>query len=167
MNVGGSESILQLRSIFESQQREANSIANALEQEREALLSGDLASLEEIARRKAAGLDKLEDLRRDEQVMLQAFGLSSADLTGTGKDQPDQSDQIDRGGQVAKARQTAIDAIARCQSLNTRNGLLLQHRIGYVRRALQVLANLEGEPGVYGADGKVASPTQLRSVARG
>ena len=167
MNVGGSKSILQLRSIFESQQREANSIADALEQEREALLSGDLASLEEIARRKAAGLEKLEDLRRDEQVMMHDFGASTADLTGTSKDRSNQIDHIDPGGQLAKARQTAIDAIARCQSLNTRNGLLLQHRIGYVRRALQVLANLEGEPGVYGADGKVASPTPLRSVARG
>jgi len=167
MNAVGSKSIMQLRSIFESQQREANSIADALEQEREALLSGDLASLEEIARRKAGGLEKLEDLRRDEQEMLQAFGSSSADLAGTGKDRSDQIDHIDRDGQLAKVRQTAIDAIARCQSLNTRNGLLLQHRIGYVRRALQVLANLDGEPGVYGADGKVASPAQIRSVARG
>ena len=162
-----SKSIRQLRSIFESQQREANSIADALEQERKALLSGDLASLEEFARRKATGLETLEDLRQGEERLLQAVGVSRSDSARTSEDRSDPIDDIDPSGALDAARRAAINAIARCQSLNTRNGLLLQHRIGYVRRALQVLANLEGEPGVYGADGKVASPTQLRSVARG
>ena len=166
MDSGGSE-IFRLRSIFESQQHEANAISDALEQERQALLSGDLALLEEIARRKAVALESLEELRRDEEALLQNSSSSRADSSGNASDPSDRIDHIDPSGRLGTARRAAIDAIARCQSLNSRNGLLLQHRIGYVRRALQVLANLEREPGVYGADGKVASPTPLRSVARG
>ena len=166
MNSGDSK-IIRLCSIFESQQHEANSIASALEEERQALLSGDLALLEEIAQRKAVGLESLEELRRDEESLFQNFSSNGPDSAGSASDPSVRVDHMDPSGRLGTARRAAIDAIARCQSLNTRNGLLLQHRIGYVRRALQVLANLEGEPGVYGADGKVASPTPLRSVARG
>ena len=163
----GDSQIFRLCSIFESQQREANSIANALEEERHALLSGDLALLEEIAQRKAVGLESLEELRRDEESLLQHFFSNAPDSPSNASDPSIRIDHMDPSGRLGAARRAAIDAIASCQSLNARNGLLLQHRIGYVRRALQVLANFEGEPGVYGADGKVASPTPLRSVARG
>jgi len=152
----------QLAAIFQAQKSKADAVLALLGREREALLAGDLSTLETVAREKATLMDELEEMRAHESRLLQRKGADYFFRPATRT--PEQAEQA---RSVRLAHRDAIDAIAECQALNARNGLLLQHRIGYVRRALQALGNADGGAGLYGADGRVEAPSGLRCVARG
>lgn len=152
----------ELAAIFRAQKLKADAILEMLGREREGLLAGDLSVLETVAREKTALMDELEQMRAQEFRLLERKGTEYFFQRRTRT--PDQADQV---RSIRSAHRDAVDAIAECQALNARNGLLLQHRIGYVRRALQALGGADGNAGLYGADGRIESPSGLRCVARG
>lgn len=153
----------QLAALFLAQKQKADAVLEVLEREREALLAGDLAALETVAQEKTTLLDELEEMRSEESRLLH---LKGADYFFGSRREQD-SPAGNKVKSVRSAHRNAVDAIAECQSLNARNGLLLQHRIGYVKRALQALGGGDGNPGLYGSDGKIETSSRHRCVARG
>jgi len=149
----------QLETIFRAQREKADSIIEILEQERQALLAGDLSELDTAAQAKTDLLDDLDALRLEEVEALQGEGLDFHLVS-----EPRPPEQTEK---LRATQRDAIDSIARCQAMNSRNGLLLQHRIGYVQRALQALGGGDGNAGTYGSDGRIEPQTRLRCVARG
>lgn len=156
------ERAARLEALFIDQRECAESLARILDAERAALRDGNIPALEDLTSEKTEHLEKLDQLRKQELVVLQPRQNPTDADPGL-----DPLEEFDLPANLQAVRRAALDAISTCQTLNLRNGTLLQHRIGFVRRALDVLGNIEGSPRLYDSDGQIEAPSRLRLVARG
>ncbi|MFO7552380.1 MAG: flagellar protein FlgN [Haliea sp.] len=151
-----------LLDLFHAQEERAAHLLRLLEQEREALDSGDLAVLDATAAGKGAALVDLEQLKAREARLLAGlpFGGSATPLEQA-------LSWCDAEGDVRAACEEVIQLMVACDRHNRSNGLLVQQRLNYVRRALDVLHNAHAETLVYGPDGGHAHAGSSRLLAEG
>ncbi len=150
----GSDYHAELEAIYIDQRDQAISLQGILQEERTALHDGDVAELEQLTSSKTLHLEELDKLRGRELALLS-------------NQQSGRADDSNPPHELNHRRMEALKALGECHRLNMRNGLLLQSRIGFVRRALDVLGNLEGTPRLYGSDGQMETGRQSRLMARG
>ncbi|MDT8438408.1 MAG: flagellar protein FlgN [Wenzhouxiangellaceae bacterium] len=139
----------------------ARRMLDQLEAEREALAAGDLAQLDAAARAKTAMTHELERLADDQRQLLSGFGhglhrgtLQQA-LDWCGDESLQQREDL------------ALDLMTQCNRNNQRNGILLQHRLDFIRRALGVLRNAQPDTALYGPQGRESSSTTPGLIGRG
>lgn len=140
----------------------ASRLLRLLEEEREALDNGDLAVLDSTATGKGTVLAEMEQLKAREVQLLSGlpFGGSATPLEQA-------LSWCDDNGSVRAACEDVIQLMVACDRHNRRNGLLVQHRLNYVRRALDVLHNAHAETLVYGPDGGHTQAGSSRLLAEG
>lgn len=151
-----------LTELFRAQEERAAHLQQLLEDEREALGNGDLAVLDTTAANKGVVLVELEQLKAREQQLLASlpFGGSATPLEQA-------LIWCDEDGSVRAACEAVIQLMVTCDRNNRHNGLLVQHRLNYVRRALDVLHNAHAETLVYGPDGSQGHAGTSRLLAEG
>lgn len=151
-----------LSELFRAQEERAAHLHQLLEDEREALGNGDLAVLDATAVSKGVVLAELEQLKAREQQLLASlpFGASATPLEQA-------LTWCDEDGTVRAACEAVIQLMVACDNNNRQNGLLVQHRLNYVRRALDVLHNAHAETLVYGPDGNHGHAGTSRLLAEG
>lgn len=152
-----------LSKLLRTQGECADELLDTLQSERSALEAGDGDRLDALTARKSDLLRRLDELGRSQVNLLAELSFAN---TPDGMQQalawcdPDQS--------LKNLQQSVLDRLARCRELNERNGLTVQYRLGYVRRALDVLNGAPaGSSGVYGPDGRSSSAPQSRLLASG
>ncbi len=152
-----------LGQLLHTQAECAQQLLEALESEREALAAGDAEQLDTLTRQKSELLHRLESLGREQQNLLDSLSLDDPKAgLDTALAWCDPTDEI------KQTRDNLAGQLERCKTLNERNGLTVQYRMGHVRRALDVL---NGDPvdasKLYGRDGRTSSNVQSRLLASG
>lgn len=152
-----------LQKLLHTQGACAQQLFGTLESEREALAAGDAEQLDLLTRKKSDLLHQLESLGREQQSLLDSLALEDSDAgMDTALAWCDPSDEI------RQSRKDLLGHLERCRTLNERNGLTVQYRMGYVRRALDVLnGDPAGTSNVYGRDGRTTSNVHSRLLASG
>ena len=152
-----------LKRLLHTQGECAQQLFGTLESEREALAAGDAEQLDLLTRKKSDLLRQLESLGLEQQNLLDSVALDDSDAgLDTALAWCDPSDEI------RQSRKTLQGHLERCRTLNERNGLTVQYRMGYVRRALDVLnGDPAGTSNVYGKDGRTSSNVHSRLLASG
>lgn len=138
-------------------------LATLLEQERQTLEMAEAMALDQITRDKPAVMSELEQLAREQQSLLAGlnFEFSPAGVRRA-------LSWCDGNGQLAELQDRVTRQINDCRHANEQNGLMVQHRLGYVRRALSALHGIENDPaGVYGPRGSSGSAPPSRLLASG
>lgn len=131
-----------LSAVLDDMQQALADLAGALEAERQALLTADVAAIDATGARKQALMQALERLDA-ERVQLSAAAPQAAE--------------------AMDARwQSSLSQLRACRELNLRNGGIVNQRLGSVRRALAILTGQEGDAGVYGRRGAVQSMSRSR-----
>lgn len=152
-----------LKSLLDAQGACAHELLETLESERSALESGDAERLDAVTAQKSSLLRKLDQLGRDQMHLL---GELSFDEDGPGLEQA--LAWCDPGAALKSEQQEVGRCLQRCRDLNERNGITVQYRLGYVRRALDVLnGQPAGSSDVYGADGRTSTSCSSRLLASG
>lgn len=138
-----------LRGLLESQLEAIERLADLLQKEHLALESGLADELDGITVRKPGVLGELERLIAEQSALLIQLGF---DATPAGLRQAIY--WCDSGGVLNALQERVATRLSDCGAQNTHNGVLVQMRIGFVRRALQSLRGPEyGDP-TYGRDGR-------------
>ncbi|MHA7816874.1 MAG: flagella synthesis protein FlgN [Pseudohaliea sp.] len=151
-----------LDDLFRAQQERAEGLLAILRQEREALNSGDLAAIEETASTKISALAELEELKAREARLLAGLPFGDSD---TPLEQA--LGWCDADGSLRVRCDQVIELMVACDRHNKRNGLLVQHRLNYVRRAIDVLHRAHAETLTYGPDGSPGGTRPSRLLAEG
>lgn len=152
-----------LKRLLHTQGECASELLGTLESERSALESGDADRLDTLTREKTDLLRKLDELGRDQIRLLSELQF---DVNGSGMQQA--LAWCDPGAELESEQQRIGQRLQRCRELNERNGLTVQYRLGYVRRALDVLnGQPAGSSGVYGPDGRTSNTSSSRLLASG
>lgn len=146
--------------LAESMRSTGEQLLATLGEERRALADADLAALDDAAVRKSALMDALERLHDEQRTLVRR-----APVAQRGDALQRAVDWCDNRGDVEAARRRMREVLARCEGDNRRNGLLLQHRLGFVRRALDALRQAQSDAVTYGPDGD--APARSRLIARG
>lgn len=151
-----------LTGMFQAQQERIESLLQILDAEYEALGSGDLATMDSTAASKTDTLAELEQLKANEARML-------ADLPFANSDAPLEQALLwcDGTGSVRQAFEDARQRMSECERRNHRNGMLVQQRLNYVRRAVEILHAAHAETITYGPDGMARSGGTSRLLAEG
>ncbi|MFP4209271.1 MAG: flagella synthesis protein FlgN [Wenzhouxiangella sp.] len=152
-----------LKQLLHAQGECANELLDALERERSALADGDAEQLDLLTREKTALLGRLDELGHRQQQLFSDLAFNDSDH------------DIDRAlawcdprAELSETRRTIGQRLQRCRELNERNGLTVQYRLGYVRRALDVLNGAPaGSSGVYGPNGRTSAASPSRLLASG
>ncbi|QOC21232.1 flagellar protein FlgN [Wenzhouxiangella sp. AB-CW3] len=152
----------ELAELFSGQHECAVALLEALEHEREALTSGDAAALETATIEKNALVERMEGLDRRQQQLLRSLPSGTS---------PDSMSQVlswcDEDGSLARTHEQAAQRIIQCQQANQRNGLIVQQRLGHVRRALNILRDAHTDMLTYGPDGRSGPDGGSRLLAEG
>lgn len=152
-----------LSNLLRTQGECADELLGTLDSERTALEAGDAERLDLLTPRKSGLLRQLEELGRGQADLLTTLSFG---CTPEGMQQA--LAWCDEDGSLEALQQSVLDRLARCRELNERNGLTVQYRLGYVRRALDVLNGAPaGSSGVYGPDGRASNASQSRLLASG
>lgn len=144
-------------------QREcATRLLQILDSERAALDDGDLAAMDAASADKTAALADMEQLKSHEDRLL-------ADTPFGGSNTPMEQALAwcDASGEVRAVREDVARLMLECDRSNRRNGLLVQHRLNYVRRAIDILHAAHAETMVYGPDGMTRNGGSSRLLAEG
>lgn len=151
-----------LTDTFAVQQTRATALLTLLDEESRALESGDIAAMDRTAAGKTAALSELEQLKATEAGVL-------AGLPFAGSEAPlEQALQwCDETGAVRELHDEVRRLMIECDRRNHRNGLLVQHRLNYVRRAVELLQVAHAEAMTYGPDGMVRDGGGSRLLAEG
>jgi len=152
-----------LHSLLRTQGECAEELLSSLDAERKALAAGDAEQLDAITASKTSLLHQLDDLGRRQADLLrslsfdpQSGGMQSALAW------------CDPAGDIKRLQQRVLGQLGQCRQVNERNGVAVQQRLGYVRRALDVLHGAPpGSSDVYGPDGRTNSPSSSRLLASG
>jgi flagella synthesis protein FlgN len=152
-----------LRRLLQLQSGCADELLGTLEAERSALEAGNADQLDALTREKSRLLRRVDELGH-EQISL----LSELAFDGSGSGLEQALAWCDPGCELADERQALGGRLQQCRELNERNGLTVQYRLGYVRRALDVLNGTPpGSSGVYGPDGRTSNASPSRLLASG
>lgn len=141
----------------------AERLAELLLLEHQTLESADAMALDRITREKPAVMGELEQLAREQQALLAGldFEFSPAGVRRA-------LSWCDASGELSELQNQVTRRIDECRQANDQNGLLVQHRLGYVRRALTALNGVENDPaGVYGPRGSSGGSLPSRLLASG
>lgn len=151
-----------LAGLFQAQQERTAALLQILDAEHEALGSGDLDAMDATAASKISTLAELEQLKASETTML-------ADLPFASSNAPlEQALQwCDSTGSLREAFEAVRQRLAECERRNHRNGMLVQQRLNYVRRAVDILHAAHAETMTYGPDGIARSGGTSRLLAEG
>lgn len=148
--------------LFQEQCTCATALRDLLALERTALGNGDTAKLDATAEGKNQLMSQLEHLRSRQAQLLAALPFGAAE---TALEQA--LDWCDNTGHVRSAQQQARLVLTECDRDNRRNGLLVQQRLNYVRRALDVLHSAHADSMIYGPDGTRDFDSSSRLLAEG
>ena len=153
-----------LKQLLQTQNECAESLLSALEDEQSALIKADAENLDAVTVGKDALLRQLDDLGRQQIALLESL---SFDPHGNGMRQA--LAWCDPAGELAREQAQVLALLDQCRALNDRNGLAVQQRLGYVRRALDVLhgAPAGSSSNVYGPDGRADGMASSRLLASG
>ncbi|MEE4637544.1 MAG: flagellar protein FlgN [Wenzhouxiangella sp.] len=152
-----------LKRLLQLQSGCADELLGTLEAERTALEAGNADQLDALTGEKSVLLGRLDELGKDQVSLLSELEFDSS---GSGLEQA--LAWCDPNRELAEQRQDLGRRLQRCRELNQRNGLTVQYRLGYVRRALDVLNGAPpGSGGVYGPDGRTSSASPSRLLASG
>lgn len=157
---GPSQCARELKELFSAQYECAERLLAVLDDEREALSIGETDRLDEVTANKNRLLRQLEVLDQRQTHLLQSLPTGPT-TRGLGQ----ALHWCDEDGSVTQAYEEMAECVIRCQRANQRNGLLVQHRLGYVRRALNVLRQGHGDALVYGPDGRTGPVEGSRLLA--
>lgn len=152
-----------INNLLRTQGECADELLSSLEAERKALAAGDAEQLDVVTATKSSLLQRLDELGRQQAELLDglSFGQHSDGMSQA-------LSWCDPGGDLARLQNLVVGQLERCRRLNERNGLSVQHRLGYVRRALDVLYGAPaGSSGVYGPDGRANASSSSRLLASG
>lgn len=138
-----------LRGLLEAQQHLAEQLAELLDRERQALESGRAEQLDEMTLRKPQVLGELEKLISQQSALLSGVGFEA---NSSGLQQAIQ--WCDPEGSLNTLHGRVGSLLTDCRTRNNQNGVLVQMRIGFVRRALQSLHGPEHIDPTYGRDGR-------------
>ncbi len=155
-----------LGDVVAAQWRCADALLRTLNAEREALSNGDLAAIEDAAAAKTTALAELEELQAREVGLVADLPFGDS---GTPLEQVLQQalQWCDEDGVLRARREEVVQLMLDCDSRNRRNGLLVQQRLNYVRRAIDVLHRAHAESLTYGPDGSTGSARSSRLLAEG
>ena len=151
----------QLLGLTQQMQETGEELLAALESERVAMRDADLEALESATARKVVLMDTLERMHREE-LALAADGPQAekpGSVQGT-------VGWCDNDGRLSDSRVRMREVLERCEGYNRQNGILLQHRMGYVRRALDALRQVQSDLVTYGP-GSSAGSAGSRIIGRG
>lgn len=152
-----------LKQLLRTQDECATQLLDTLESERAALQAGDAERLDTLTAEKSGLLRKLDELGRDQMRLLSglAFDQDSGGMAQA-------LAWCDPDAELKLQQRDLGQRLQRCRELNERNGLTVQYRLGYVRRALDVLnGSAPGSSGVYGPDGRASAASPSRLLASG
>jgi flagella synthesis protein FlgN len=136
--------------------KELNAI---LSREQDALVQGDISSLETLSQRKADAVRKLSDLaeRRRRHFATQGWGPGNENMTAWLRD-----------GVHAPSTTTAwhdLMQLARtAQHLNQTNGAMIAARLHYARQAFAALQGAAGVASMYGPNGQTLASGHGRTL---
>lgn len=136
-------------------------LLGALESERVAVREADLEALESATSRKVALMDALDRMNREERA-----ALAPAPFSNDADALQRTLSWCDNDGDLTESRARMREVLERCDGYNRQNGILLQHRMGYVRRALDALRQAQSDLVTYGP-GSSTGGTGSRVIARG
>lgn len=150
-----------LGQIVEARVAAARGLLDELEIERAALTEADLSRLDGAAKAKARLTGDLESLASQQQQLLAGFGEGTNGIS--------LQRALDWCGDETLQQQQviALDLMTQCNRNNQRNGMLLQHRLDYIRRALGVLRDTGSEAPLYGPDGREPAQHGSGLIGRG
>lgn len=151
-----------LADIFREQRDHATVLLRILDCERAALGDGDLAAMDAAAADKTTALAEMEQLKAREDRLLAdtPFGDSENPIAQALR-------WCDESGAVRAVREEVAGLMMDCDRSNRRNGLLVQHRLNYVRRAIDILHAAQAETMLYGPDGMTRNGGSSRLLAEG
>ena len=151
-----------LDDLFRARRASALALLRILDEEREALGNGDLAAMDTTAAEKIAALADLEQSKAEEAQLL-------AGLPFAGSDTPLEQALIwcDETGTLRAACDEVVQLMVDCDRNNRRNGLMVQQRLNYVRRAIDILHKAHADTLVYGPDGLARNAGHSRLLAEG
>jgi len=151
-----------LSDILRGQRDCATQLLQILDSERVALDDGDLAGMDTAAADKTAALASMEQLKSREDQLL-------AETPFRGSESPVEQALAwcDESGALRAAREDVAELMVECDRSNRRNGLLVQQRLNYVRRAIDILHAAHAETMVYGPDGITRNGGSSRLLAEG
>lgn len=138
-----------LTGLLQSQLDATERLAELLHKEHLALESARADELDGITARKPELLGELERLIAEQSALLSTLGF---DATPAGLRQA--VHWCDPDGRLNALQECVAARLSECGSQNNRNGVLVQMRIGFVRRALQSLRGPEYSDHTYGRDGR-------------
>lgn len=134
-----------LSAVLDDMQNALAELAGVLEDERAALLAGDVAALDTAGARKQTLMRSLEQL--------------DAERVQLGRNAP----QI---AAALEARwQAMLPTLRSCRDMNQRNGQVVGQRLASVRRALSILTGREPDSDVYGRRGSLHTRSQSHPLA--
>ena len=135
-----------LGAVVEDMRQASGQLADILEAERAALAAADPAGLDRAGERKQQLMQQLEQLDA-ERVQLSQVDPSAA-------------------YQLDSVWQQVLGTLRACRDINQRNGILVNQRLGQVRKALAVLAGQSGEAGAYGPSGELHPALRSHNLAQ-
>ncbi len=121
-------------------------LAEALEAERSALAEADAAALDLAGERKQQLMQQLEQLDAERVQLSHASPVAAS--------------------QLEPVWQQVLGTLHTCRDLNQRNGILVNQRLGQVRKALAVLTGQSGEAGSYGPSGELHPALRSQNLAQ-
>jgi flagella synthesis protein FlgN len=144
----------QLSSILQSELNQSKQLQSLLQQEREALKTADLDTIQSITQQKQSPLVQLEQLGRQRDYVLKAAGfpVGKAGLEAFIANQAE-SDSNKIKQVLSELRQVAKS----CREDNQINGGILNVNRQYLVRALSILRGRDPETGAYGPGGEFTS----------
>lgn len=134
-----------LSAVLDDMRLSLDELSGVLENEREALLSGDVAGIDQAGSRKYALMQQLEQLDA-ERVQL---GLAAPDVALALDDR----------------WQALLKTLRACRDKNQHNGQVVGQRLGSVRRALAILTGQDADSGVYGRSGALQNRSRSQTLA--
>lgn len=134
-----------LGAVLDDMQAALAELAGVLEDERTALLAGDVTALDTAGTRKQALMRTLEQL--------------DAERVQLGRNAP-------QAAVALEARwQAMLPMLRSCRDMNQRNGQVVGQRLASVRRALSILTGREPDDGVYGRRGSLHTRSRSHPLA--
>lgn len=134
-----------LSAVLEDMRLSLDGLSSVLETEREALLAGDVDSLDQAGSRKHALMQQLEQLDA-ERVQL---GLAAPEVASALDDR----------------WQALLKKLRACRDMNQHNGNVVGQRLGSVRRALAILTGQDADSAVYGRSGALQNRSRSQTLA--
>lgn len=152
-----------LHRLLQAQLDCAGRLLDLLARERRALACGEAVELDAVTAEKPTVLNELERLDREQRGLLNSLEFeASADGLGLALG------WCDRNGELAALQQQVNEQVLLCRERNGQNGLMVQHRIGFVRRALGALHGSGSSATLtYGSDGRQQATLPSRLLASG